>query len=98
MTPPRREIEQYILGTLVELSRDWDYARPIDGSTRLFGELGFESLDAVVLGTAIQEHYRRSMPFAEMLADLGRTGRDLTIDGLVDFVEHQLETTLEDAV
>ena len=98
MSPTRDEIEGYILKTLQELARDWDYSRPLDSSTRLFGELGFESLDAVVLGAAIQDHYDRAMPFADMLADLGRRGSDLTIGSLVDFVQRHVEIAIEDAV
>jgi acyl carrier protein len=42
----------------------------------LFTGLGLESLDGVVLGTAIQEYYRVRMPFAELLADIGEKRRD----------------------
>jgi len=88
--PTRDDIERYILQTLQELARDWDYSRPLDGNTRLFCDLGFESLDAVVLGSAIQDHYRRAMPFAEMLVELGQTQTDLTINGLVAFVQQHV--------
>ena len=94
--PTRDDIERYILQTLQELARDWDYSRPLDGSTRLFSDLGFESLDAVVLGSAIQDHYQRAMPFAEMLVELGQTQTDLTIDGLSAFVQqHVAERVVE---
>ena len=94
--PTREDIERYILQTLQELARDWDYSRPLDGSTRLFSDLGFESLDAVVLGSAIQDHYQRAMPFAEMLVELGQTQTDLTIDGLIAFVQqHVAERVVE---
>lgn len=84
----RDAIRSYVLQTLEELSRDWDYSSEITENTGLFGDLGFESLDAVVLGTAIQEHYRCVMPFAELLADVGqRQVRELTIGELVSFVE-----------
>ena len=86
MNPSRAEILSYILHTLGELSRDWDLARPIEPNSRLFGELGFQSLDAVILATAIQEHYRCQMPFASLLADIGREQRDLSVAELVEFV------------
>lgn len=76
---------------LQELARDWDYASEIGPETRLFADLGFESLDAVVLGTAIQERYRRTMPFAELLAEIGlRPKPDLTVGELVEFIDAQL--------
>jgi acyl carrier protein len=56
----------------------------------LFTGLGLESLDAVVLGTAIQEHYRIQMPFAELLADIGEKRRDLSIAELADFVNQHV--------
>jgi acyl carrier protein len=64
------------------------YADGIHPETRLFRDLGFESLDAVVLGTAIQERYQRPMPFAELLADIGqRPVPELTVGELVSFVQ-----------
>jgi hypothetical protein len=52
----------------------------------------------VVLGAAIQDHYGRALPFAEMLAELGRTGSDLTIEQLVAFVERHVADAVQDAV
>jgi acyl carrier protein len=85
--PARHEIETYLVGLLKQLMRDWDSEREITASTRLFGELGFESLDAVVLGTAIQDHYGQAMPFSQLLAEIGERGRDLSVDELVAFVQ-----------
>jgi acyl carrier protein len=89
--PARREIEAHLLKLLEELSRDWDYGVAIGAGTGLFGDLGYESLDAVILGTAIQEHYDRAMPFAELLADVGqRPVRELTVGELIAFIEAHL--------
>jgi acyl carrier protein len=90
MRPNRDAIDAHLRELLGELAKDWDYSRPVGPDTKLFSELGFESLDAVVLGTAIQEHYQRSMPFAELLTELGQEQRDLTVGELVDFVDAQL--------
>jgi len=49
-----------------------------------------ESLDAVVLGTTIQEHFQQPLPFAELLSEIGREQRDLSIRELVDFVDQHL--------
>ena len=87
----RSQIRDYVLRTLEELSRDWEYSREITEETGLFADLGFESLDAVVLGTSIQEHYQQPMPFAELLADIGqREVRELTIGELVSFIERHV--------
>jgi acyl carrier protein len=90
MRPQRQEILTYLLQKMGELTQDWDYADPVHPESRLFTELGFESLDAVVLCTAIQEHYKTQMPFAELLAEIGQQQRDLSINELVDFVDTHL--------
>ena len=95
MKPRRQEILEYLLHKMEELTQDWDYADPVRPESRLFTELGFESLDAVVLCTAIQEHYHTPMPFAELLADIGREQRDLTINELADFVNTHLGAPAE---
>jgi acyl carrier protein len=86
MKPTQPEILAYVLKTVQDLCQDWDYADPVGPESLLFTGLGMESLDAVVLCTAIQEHYRITMPFAELLADIGEKQRDLSIKELADFV------------
>jgi acyl carrier protein len=89
--PTPQEIEQQVIKLLETVARDWEYSSGIGPGTRLFADLGFESLDAVVLGTAIQEHYQRSMPFAELLAEVGqRPMPELTVGELVAFVQRHL--------
>ena len=90
MRPSRQEILDYLLQKMGELTQDWDYPDPVRPESLLFTELGFESLDAVVLCTAIQEHYQTPMPFAELLAEIGQQQRDLSIDELTDFVDTHL--------
>jgi acyl carrier protein len=91
--PSREEILEYVLSLLQELAKDWDYSEAIGLETGLFRELGFESLDAVVLGTAIQEHYQKEMPFAELLASVGQKDvHDLTVGQLVDFIGSHLDS------
>ena len=63
----------------------------IDESTRFFADLGLASIDAVVLGEAIQQHYGRPLPFDELMAEIGRrTDRDLSIGELVAFLNKHL--------
>lgn len=87
MKPDRQEIQDYVLRIMQELCQDWDYSQPLSPKSLLFTELGLGSLDAVVLGTAIQEHYQTPMPFAELLSEIGEQQRDLSIEELVDFVQ-----------
>jgi acyl carrier protein len=90
MTQTRQQILDYVLLTVQGLCQDWDYEEPVGPESLLFTQLGLESLDAVVLGTAIQEHYQAQMPFAELLAEIGEQQRDLSINELADFVHRHL--------
>jgi acyl carrier protein len=66
-------------------------ATPIDEGTRFFADLGLASIDAVVLGEALVQYYRRPIPFKELMAEIGRrTERDLSIGELVSFLEAHL--------
>ncbi len=63
----------------------------IDEDTRFFADLGLASIDAVVLGEALQQHYRRALPFNDLMAEIGRrTDRDLSIGELVSFLRAHL--------
>lgn len=90
MKSAQNEILAYVLSTVQNLCQDWDYAEEVGPESLLFTELGMESLDAVVLCTAIQDHYRTTMPFAELLADIGQKQRDLSIAELAEFVAQHL--------
>ena len=91
MSQTREEVLNYVLQTVQNLCQDWDYADPVGPESLLFTGLGLESLDAVVLCTAIQEHYQQTqMPFAELLSDIGQKQRDLSIAELADFVHQHL--------
>lgn len=68
-----------------------DPVTSIEPGTRFFAELGLASIDAVVLGEALQRHYGRPLPFDLLLADLGqRDDRDLSIGELIEFLGRHL--------
>ncbi len=76
-----------VLGLLNQLARDWEYSGEINAETWLFADLGFESIDAVILASFVQEHYGRPFPFPQLLAEIGeRDVKDLRISELVDFI------------
>ena len=87
MKTSRQEILDYVLKTLEDLAQDWDQTDAVTEKTLLFSELGFESLDAVVLGTNIQDHFDTQMPFSELLVEIGEQQRDLSVGELVDFID-----------
>jgi acyl carrier protein len=92
------EVLNGVLEMLSELSGDWEYDGVITPDTYFLGDLGFESLDIVVLGTLIQQRYGR-LPFAEYLEELGQRPvdeRDITVSELVEFVCAYRQPSLEE--
>jgi acyl carrier protein len=80
-----------VLALLRQLAEDWEYSGEISPETFLFADLGFESIDAVVLASHVQDHYQRQLPFPELLAELGRREvKDITIGELVAFIHLHL--------
>ena len=86
--------EPEILADVVRILANFEgreYSGTIDRKTRFFADLGLASIDAVVLGETLQEHYKRPLPFGELMADLGRReDRDLSIGELVSFLARTL--------
>ncbi|HEY2844368.1 MAG TPA: phosphopantetheine-binding protein [Bryobacteraceae bacterium] len=80
-----------VVELLKQLARDWEYSGEITPETFLFSDLGFESIDAVILASFVQEHYGRPFPFPQLLADIGqREVKDLRISELVIFIYDHL--------
>jgi acyl carrier protein len=68
-----------------------EYSDEIGPHTRFFGDLGLASIDAVVLGETIEEHYGRKLPFHEFMAALGqRAARDIELGELAGFLHRHL--------
>ena len=86
--------EPEILADVARILSDFqgrEYSGTIDRGTRFFADLGLASIDAVVLGEMLQEHYGRPLPFGELMADLGRRAdRDLSIGELTGFLARYL--------
>jgi acyl carrier protein len=71
--------------------QDWEFEGTVGADTRVFADLGFESLDLVILGSKIQEHYGRTFPYPAFFAEIGqRAVRDITIGEWVDFIDRSL--------
>jgi len=83
----RTIIKAEVIKILTDLRDDWEYSGEITEQTGLFTHLGFESIDAVALGSAIEEFYNQSLPFAEFLTKAGeRKATDIYVGELVDFL------------
>lgn len=89
MAVTRQDVTDAVLSLLGKLAEDWDHDDEIGTETWLVQDLAMESIDVVVLGTTIQEHFQANLPFAEYLADVGqRDVKDIQVDELIGFV-HQ---------
>lgn len=87
----QQSIMDDVLNLLSQLAGDWEYSGEISPETFLFADLGFESIDAVVLASHVQDHYRAQLPFPELLAELGRREvKDMRVGELVAFIHHHL--------
>jgi acyl carrier protein len=88
MMAAESQVLDEVTDLMTQLAGDWEYTGRITPETRLLADLAMESLDLVVLGTALQERYGR-LPFAEFLAEIGQrpaTERDVSVGELVAFL------------
>jgi len=89
MKASRDQIMSDVLGLLRKLADDWEYITP---QTRFFADMGLGSLDVVILGTAVQEHYKQVFPFVELFAQVGQRARpDIPVGEWVDFIHQHLD-------
>jgi acyl carrier protein len=71
-----------------------EYSGDIDANTLFFGDLGLASIDAVVLGETLEEHFGCKLPFHLFMADLGRRAvRDIPLGELVAFLHQHLNAS-----
>ena len=86
-------LQEDVLELLNEMAEDWEYEGEIELDTLFIADLELESLDLVVLGTALQERYGK-LPFSEYLAELGELPveeRDLTAGQLIEFIKANIK-------
>jgi acyl carrier protein len=70
---------------------DREYSGPIGPETLFFGDLGFASIEAVILGERLEEHYGQKIPFNKFLAELMQSGaEDIAVGKLAEFLEREL--------
>ena len=92
MKASREQIMSDVLSLLGKLADDWEYTGEITPQTRFFADMGLGSLDVVVLGTAVQEHYQQVFPFVELFAQVGqRAMPDIPVGEWVDFIYRHLD-------
>ncbi len=91
--PERVTILADVVSILQELLEDWEFDGAITEASYVLGDLGLESIDAVALGTALEEKYQRTLPFAQFLSAKVQSDQastelnlDFTVGEIVDFV------------
>lgn len=92
----RKVVREELLKILTNLREDWDFSDEITEKTGLFSDMQFESIDAVALGSAIEERFKQSLPFAEFLAKAyERQASDIKIGEVLDFMMLHLRPVQE---
>lgn len=89
----RDKVLQDMVRILQDMTSDWDtgYEGAIQSTTRLIGDLGFESIDVVQLIVAIEEQYRRKdLPFVDLVMHEGHYKEELTVAEIVEFLTKNL--------
>lgn len=78
-----------LIALLQDFTQDWDHSfeGTMSRSTRLFADLGFESIDIIQLAVAIQEEVvKKRVSFDKLLMKDGRYVDDLSIGQIADFL------------
>ncbi len=92
----RESVRSIVIDMLKELREDWEYSGELTEETGIFQDLGFESIDAVALGAAIEERFGQPLPFAEFLTHArDQNVKDITIARLLDFLMVNLKPGVE---
>ncbi len=81
-----------LLAALADVVRqtfpDRDFPEPAELTTRAFADLGFASIDLVVLAERLDAHFGRRLPFGAFLKSLrDRSAEDLELGELVSFLQ-----------
>lgn len=87
--PGKRDLEQETIAILKDITKDWDsgFDGGITADTKIVGDMGFESIDVVILVTAIETHFnRRDLPFENLLMTEGRYVDDLSVREIAAFL------------
>lgn len=88
----REQIRTDLIELLKEAREDWDDSIVLTDDTGLFLDLGFESIDAVGLGSALEQHFGQVLPFPEFMSKAKEENlTDISIGRLVDFLVLNLE-------
>lgn len=89
----RESILATVVERLSEMMIDWEreYSGELGADTYLVSELGFSSMDLVMLVVEIQQCYQRhDLPWENLFAPDGRYVDDVQVAQVVDFLDRHL--------
>ena len=92
----RERVRHDLIELLKDAREDWDNAVTVTDETGIFNELGFESIDAVGLSSALEGHFEQALPFPEFMSKAKEQNlKDITVGQLLDFLMQNLEGSAE---
>jgi hypothetical protein len=75
------------LRSIVATFEDREYSGEFSEGTLFFADLGFVSIDAVLMGEKLETYYERSLPFPAFLGQLAERGvSDIKVGELAEFL------------
>jgi acyl carrier protein len=87
MTYSREQVRATLIDLLRNAREDWDGSIAVSDDTGLFNDLGFESIDAVGLSSAVESAFNKTLPFPEFMAQAKREEwTDITVGRLLNFI------------
>ena len=89
----RDEILSDLIQLLTDMTTDWElsFSGGITAATRLTADLGFESIDAVMLIGEIQRLYgRKDLPFERLFLANGKYVDDVRVATVAEFLSEHL--------
>ena len=92
----RERVRHDLIDLLKDAREDWDHSFVVKDETGIFNELGFESIDAVGLSSALEGHFEQTLPFPEFMSKAKEQQlKDITVGQLMDFLMQNLEGSAE---
>jgi len=86
------------LGVATQLIReivgeDWVWATPIEPETSFAGDLGFKSIEVVILAEKLHEHYGENLDFIGWISEMELDEiMSLRVGQLVEFIESRADS------
>jgi acyl carrier protein len=83
----RDHVRDELITILSHIRDDWEGSAEITETTGLFRDLGFESIDAIALGNALEDHFNRTLPFVPFLTKAREEQwTDINVGHLTEFL------------